>query len=262
MNKVAIVTGGSSGIGKLVAKMLSESGFIVYDLSRSGKSSEQVNHIYCDVAIEDSIISAVNQVMESSGRIDLVINNAGMGISGAVECSKSSDVLKQFNVNFFGNYYVCKACIPLLRKSRGRIINICSVASDIPIPFQAFYSASKAAVFSMSSALSNELKPFGISVTSVLPGDVKTDFSGNRVKDSEGNLLYDGRIERSVSLMEKDEQSGMSAEYVASEIVKIALKNKVKPKYIIGFKYKIFSLLFKLLPMSISNRIIGLIYAN
>jgi short-subunit dehydrogenase len=262
MRKVAIVTGGSSGIGKLVAKFLSESYFTVYDFSRSGSSSEEVNHIFCDVSDEGSVVSAVNRVIELSGRIDLVINNAGMGISGAVEYSNSSDVLKQFDVNFFGSYYICKSCIPFLRENRGRIINICSVASDIPIPFQAFYSASKAAVFSISSALANELKPFGISVTSVLPGDVKTGFSSNRIKDSKGNTLYDGRIEKSVSLMEKDEQSGMSAEYVASKILRIALKNRVKPKYIIGFKYKIFSLLFKLLPLSISNRIIGLIYAK
>lgn len=261
--KVALVTGGSSGIGLQTCKALYDAGFSVFEISRREQSNSFATHVFGDVTKPETLACAVEAVVTKAGRIDVLVNNAGFGISGAVEFTDTGDAKRLFDVNVFGMMNVARAVIPVMRaQGKGRIINLSSVAAPLSIPFQAYYSASKASVNALSLALANELRPFGISVTAVMPGDIKTGFTAAREKDHRGDDVYGGRIERSVSVMERDEQGGMSPEFAGRFLCKIALKKRVKPFYVIGFKYKVFVLLSKLLPASLVNRVVGALYAK
>ena len=262
-NKIAIVTGGSSGIGRCTAKALCNKGIKVYEFSRRDIPLEGVTHITADITDENAVIEAAKKVEDAEGRIDILINCAGFGISGAVEFTQLTQAKSQFDVNFFGMVNVTKAVIPVMRKNKsGRIVNISSVAAVAHIPFQTYYSASKAATESYSFALANEIKPFGISVTAIQPGDICTGFTCARDKSFDGDDVYEGRIAESVSRMEKDEEKGMSPEAAGEYIAKIALKKKVKPVYAIGTVYKALCILCKIFPAGVRNSIVGMMYAK
>ena len=261
---VAVVTGGSSGIGLETALALKARGCRVYEFSRHGKDTPGVAHVDCDVSDETKVQDAVHAVREEAGRIDILVNNAGFGISGAAEFTDNAQAKKLLDVNLFGMVNCCKAVIPILREQGGgRIVNLSSVAAPCAIPFQAWYSVSKSAVSTYSAALGNELRPFGISVTAVLPGDIRTGFTAAREKNPAGDGVYGGRIARSVAVMEHDERTGMDPAAAGRYIAKIALKpGAVKPEYAIGFKYKFFVLLARLLPCGLKNWIIGKMYGG
>lgn len=268
MKKVCIITGGSSGIGRCTALCMAEKGYKVYELSRKDAADEHctasgIFHIKADVTSKSDIKSAIEKIIKTDGRIDVLINNAGFGISGAAEFTDAEIAQKQLNVNFFGAVRMCSAVIPVMRNQHsGRIINIGSVAGVVPIPFQSFYSAAKAALLSYTLSLSNEIKPFGISVVCIQPGDINTGFTASREKLFIGDEIYNGRISRSVAVMEHDEQNGMSAETAGKFIAKVAAGNSKKPVRTIGIGYKAACLLIKLLPFRLSNKIIGMIYAK
>ena len=256
MNKVAIVTGGTSGIGLAAVRALREKGCTVYALSRRGE-------IPCDVSDEASVRAAVQTVLDREGHIDILVNCAGFGISGAAELTSLEAAKKQLDVNLFGTANMVNAVIPAMRKQGGgRIVNTGSVAGFVPIPFQTWYSASKAAVQSYTMAMGNELSPFGITLAAVLPGDTKTGFTAAREKIDDPEGLYGGRIERSVTRMEHDEQNGVPAETVGALIARVALKKRVKPLYIPGFSYNLVNVLMRLLPSGVANRLIGILYAK
>lgn len=263
MKKTAIVTGGTSGIGKATAQALIKNGFTVYEFSRRENGIEGMNHISVDITDENSVREAVKIVFDKEKRIDLLVNNAGFGISGAVEFTETEAVKRLFDVNFFGAVNVSREVIPIMRNQKnGRIINVSSVAAPVAIPFQAFYSATKAAVNKYTLALANELRPYGISVCAVQPGDIKTGFTAAREKVIVGDDIYGGRIGRSVAQMEKDEQNGMEPEAIGNFIAKISLKKKIKPIYTVGLSYKLVCLLVKILPDTLCNYIVGKIYAK
>ena len=262
-NKIAVITGGNSGIGLYTAQALQHSGCTVYELSRRNIQHSGIIHIYADIADETLVSLAIQQIIEKERRIDILINCAGFGISGAVEFTKSIDIKKQMDVNFFGMVYATKSVLSIMRKNgKGRIVNISSVAAIAPIPFQTYYSVSKAAINAYSAALTNEVKPYGISVTTILPGDIATQFTQARNKSALGDNEYDGRISRSVTKMEQDERNGMSPVKAGAYIAKIARKKKVKPLYTIGFTYKCIFLLVKFLPCRIVNCLIGYLYSR
>lgn len=263
MNKVVMITGGSSGIGLCTAAALRDRGCKVYELSRRDSEVTGITHIKCDVTDEAQIAAAVGQVMAESGRIDILINNAGFGISGAVEFTDTAEAQRLFDVNFFGMVRMNHAVLPLMRQQGGgRIVNLSSVAAPVPIPFQTYYSAGKAAVNSYTMALSNEVKPFGITVCAVMPGDIKTGFTAARQKSIVGDDIYGGRITRSVAGMEKDEQTGMDPAKAGAFIASVALKNSRKPLYTIGIAYKGAVFLTKILPARWLNALIGQLYAK
>lgn len=258
--KVAVVTGGTSGIGLAAVNALRERGCAVYALSRHGSGD---GHIPCDVSDEQSARAAVQTVLDREGRIDILVNCAGFGISGAAEQTPLDMAKKQLDVNLFGTANMVNAVIPAMRKQGGgRIVNTGSVAGFVPIPFQTWYSASKAAVQSYTMAMANELRPFGITLTAVLPGDTKTGFTAARSKIDDPEDLYSGRIARSVSRMEHDEQNGVPAEKVGALIARVALKPRVKPFYIPGLAYNLVAFLIRILPSGLANRLIGLLYAK
>ncbi|MBO6159555.1 MAG: SDR family oxidoreductase [Firmicutes bacterium] len=270
MNQVAIVTGGTSGIGLAAAKALQRAGYVVYTFSRRGGGDDQIRNLSVDVTNEDFVAGAVSRIREQEGRIDLVVNCAGFGISGAIEFTNTADAKRLMDTDFFGTVNVNKAVIPIMRaqtpakagkvREAGRIINISSVAGPAAIPFQAFYSSAKAAIDAYSAALANELKPFHITVTTIRPGDVQTGFTGAREKKHEGNDIYGGRIDKSVAKMEKDEKNGMSPDVLGRYILKIARTPNPKPFYTPGFVYKACIFLIRHLPCRLVNDLIGMLY--
>lgn len=242
---------------------LVQAGCTVYEMSRREASIPGTTHISVDVSDENQVAEAVSLVVQREGRLDILVNNAGSGISGAAELTSSEDAKRLLDVNLFGMVNASKAVLPIMRDNGGgRIVNLSSVAAALPIPFQLWYSVSKASVNAFTMALHNEVSSFGVSVCAVMPGDIKTGFTNARKKDFSGDDIYGGRIKRSIAVMEKDELNGMAPEKVGKIICYIALKNKVKPLYVIGLKYKTFTMLNRVLPTSLVNRIIGMLYAK
>ena len=263
MKKVAVITGGSSGIGLCTARALAQNGVTVYELSRREAKNEGINHISADITDPEKVKGAVKEVMEKEGRIDILINNAGFGISGAAEFTENEDAKGLLDVNLFGMVNMVKEVIPIMRAhGYGRIVNLSSVAGIAPIPFQTWYSVTKAAVNSYTMALANEVRPFGIEVCAVMPGDIKTGFTAARKKSEKGDDIYSGRIKRSVAGMEKDEINGISPEVAGAYICKTALRKRVKVLSCIGFTYKFLSVLIKHLPGSLVNKILYFMYAK
>ncbi len=262
MGRIVVITGASGGIGNAAAKAFLQRGCTVYGLSRSAGNIEGVRYIQTDVTAESSVRSAFERIASEAGSIDLLINNAGFGISGAAEFTELEDAKRLFDVNFFGGFVCTKHAVPLMRRKGGRILNVSSAAAIFSIPFQSFYSASKSAVNSLTLALGNELGRFGISVTAVMPGDVKTNFTAARRKSVKGEDLYGGIIEKSVAKMERDEENGMTPEYIAEQLVKISEKRRVKPIYALGAQYKVFAVLSKILPNGFINTVVGKMYIS
>jgi len=257
---IAIVTGASSGIGYETCRKLLEKGYTVYGFSRRGTAPEGVNGMAVDVTDETAVRMAVDDVATQEGRIDLLINNAGMGISGPVEFTSLEDAQRIMNVNFMGQFICAKSVIKHMRAQKnGRIVFISSVAAPIAIPYQMFYSASKSAVNSMALALRNEVKDFGISICAVMPGDAHTGFTSARKKQEAYDDIYIHNSSATAS-MEKDELSGMSPADVADVIIKAAGAKHPKPLYVAGGKYKLFTALFKFLPARTSYWIVGKMY--
>ena len=261
MKRVCILTGGSSGIGLAAAELLAQNGFTVYELSRSGKGTAEIHHITADVTDAAQVRAAVSEVLAAEGQIDLLVCNAGFGISGAVEFTDPADAYAQLNVNFFGALHCIQAVLPTMRAQKaGHIVLVSSVAAPIAIPFQAFYSATKSATNSLMLSLRNELKPFGVQVCAVMPGDVKTGFTAARKKSLAGEDVYGKALERAVAVMEHDEQNGMSPLLVAKAILRAATEQNPRALRTVGAQYKIFVVLAKLLPASWTNALVGTIY--
>jgi len=259
MEKVVVITGASSGIGKVCAEYLVQKGYKVYGLNRSDIQSDKIHYLKCDVTNEEDVINAFNQIPED---IYAVINNAGMGISGAIEYTSVEDFEKIFAVNVKGVFNVCKHAIPRLRKTNGRIINIGSVAGELTIPFQTFYSMTKAAVSTFTEGLAMELRPFGIKATTVLPGDTKSNFTKNRKKTDVVDEVYKDRIIRSIARMEKDEKNGKDPITVAKVIYKVLRKKNPPIKVTVGFEYKLFVFLKRIVPSKFANYILYKMYGK
>lgn len=266
MKKIALITGGSSGIGLATTKVLSQAGYQVYEMSRKSTkiyADEKIIHLQGDVSSEEDAVCIVKKIIDKEGQIDLLINNAGFGISGAAEYTKLEDAKNQFDVNFFGVVNMTKAVLPYMRlQEHGRIINLSSLAAVIPLPFQSFYSASKAAMNNYTLALRNELKPYGVTVCALMPGDICTNFTDVRRKDIIGDKEYGGRISKSIERMEQDERNGKDPTFVANKLLLLAQKRYVKPLYSLGFNYRFFYFLIRILPTRLINNIVYKLYAK
>ena len=253
MAKVLVISGGSSGIGKATASLFAERGWRVFELSRHGISHDSIIHVDCDVRSEESTRNAVAEVLRQTETIDVVISNAGFGISGSVEFTDIAEAERQMDVNFMGAVRLTQAVLSQLRKQQsGRIIYTSSVAATLAVPYQAFYSASKAAINALALALANEVREFGISVSVMMPGDVSTGFTDARCKSTVGEEIYRG-ANKAVSTMERDERSGMTPLQMAKVFYRIATSRHPKPQYVGGFSYRILCLLDRLLPKRLVN---------
>ena len=256
-----IISGGSSGIGQATASLFAERGWRVFELSRHGKSREGITHVDCDVCDEQSTRKAIEDVLALTDHIDVVISNAGFGISGPVEFTDIPDAEHQMDVNFMGAVRFTQAVLPQLRKQRsGRIIYTSSVAAVLAVPYQAFYSASKAAINALALALGNELREFGISVSVMMPGDVSTGFTDARRKSSAGEEVYAG-ARKAITTMEHDERAGMAPLQMAKLFYHIATCRSPRPQYVGGFGYRVLCLLDRILPKRLVNWIEYKVYS-
>lgn len=261
--RVALITGASGGIGLAAARALAEKGVKVYGVSRKPGEDAAYTWLFCDVTDENACKTAVSEIIGREGHIDILVNNAGFGISGATEFTASREARGLMEVNLFGADNMTRAVLPHMReRKRGSIVFLSSVAGPLAIPYQNWYSVSKAAVLAYAKALRNEVRPFGIGVTAVLPGDTKTGFTAARQKSIEGDGLYDGRISRSVARMEKDEQTGADPSAVGTLIAKAALKKRPAPMYTCGILYKTFLLIARLTPERFVSWVIGKMYGE
>ncbi len=251
--RTLIITGGSSGIGKATASLFAERGWRVFELSRHGLNGNGITHIDCDVRSDESVREAVKQVLAQTDHIDVLISNAGFGISGAIEFTDLNEAGRQMDVNFMGAVRVTRAVLPQLRRQqRGRIIYTSSVAAQLPVPYQSFYSASKAAINALALALANEVRPFGIAVSVLMPGDVNTGFTDARAKSSAGEEVY-RHARKAITNMERDEREGMAPEQIAELFYHIATCRSPRPQYVGGFLYRILCFLDRILPKRLVN---------
>ena len=260
-----VISGGSSGIGKATASLFAERGWRVFELSRHGaeesKDKGEIIHITCDVCDEASCRKAMEEVLKQTDHVDVVISNAGYGISGPVEFTTIEAAQHQMDVNFMGAVRFTQAVLPQLRAQRsGRIIYTSSVAAILAVPYQAFYSASKAAINAMALALANEVKSFGIQVSVMMPGDVSTGFTDARAKSTAGEEVYTG-ANKAITTMEHDERAGMSPRQMAELFYHIATCPNPRPQYVGGFSYRVLCFLERLLPKRFVNWIEFKVYS-
>lgn len=260
-NQVVVITGASQGIGRAMATCFASQGNRVFDLSRHGVSADNITHLFCDVTNSDSVQEAIQTILNQESSIDLLICNAGFGIAGAVEFTKMTDAQQQFQVNFFGALTTVQAVLPAMRKQQhGRILFISSVAAVFSIPFQSFYSAAKSALNAMALALRSELAEYKDIQVSVLQlGDVSSHFTAARKTDWTGEQVYP-KMRSSIESMERDEQTGMTPEYVAKRVGCLLRRRTLPPVYTIGRTYRLFVFLQRLLPQCLVRRIVTRMY--
>ena len=225
--QVIIITGASSGFGKATATMLASQGHIVYGLCRREMQDSQIHYRQCDVRNREQIHDMVMQIVSEQGRVDVLVNNAGMGIGGALELATEEEIDLQMGTNFMGCVNMCQAVLPFMRKAhKGKIINLSSIGGIMGLPYQGFYSASKFAIEGFTEALSAEVRRFGIRVCMVEPGDFATGFTGSR-KNSLATLNdpdYGPIFKKSLAIIEKEENGGLQPEVLARRIVKLVEK--------------------------------------
>ncbi len=235
--RVVLVTGASSGIGLACATHLAALGFRVYGTSRHVETMapNNVTLLTADVTSDQSVEQAVASVLDREGRLDIVVNNAGMGIAGPVESTSVDEAKSQFEVNFFGVLRVCRAVLPVMRSQRsGYLVNIGSIGGLVAIPYQAMYSASKFALEGLSEALRMEVRPFGIRVVIIEPGDHKTALTKNRRLTQMSVDAYRSSFEAALAKTAHDEQGGPDPEQIARLLHRIVSKRNPRLRYTIG----------------------------
>ena len=265
-NKVVVLTGANSGIGKHCAQILSKN-YNVYGTTYGEDEKENKSLSYmlipCDITKNDSVENFFKKILSKENRIDVLINCAGYGFGGGVEDTTIDEAKHQFEVNFFGMHRVVKQTLPIMRKQKnGMIITVSSLASEVVIPFQSFYSTSKMALTGLSLALRMELADFGIKVTSVHPGDVKSKFTTNRMiaRKCKKNTPYFRQTMNSINTMKKDENEGLDPRFVAKFICNLVEKNKLKPKYFIEPKYRLLMFVKRFFSDSLIEKILKKMY--
>jgi len=239
MKKVILVTGASSGLGLATAGALAAAGHTVYGASRNIDKVKAASFktIQMDVTDDASVNAAVDKIIKAEGKIDVLVNNAGNGITGPLYAMPVELAKKQFEVNFFGVVRVSSAVLPgMIENKQGLVINIGSLAGLFGLPYQGLYSASKFAIEGYSESLRMELNNTGVKVTVVNPGDFKTDFTGNREKAPFPlkNEKLQKEFEAAVAAMEKDESVGASPDKLAAKIVKIVDTSSPAHNYLVG----------------------------
>lgn len=252
MRKVILITGASSGFGKATAELLAAKGHIVYGTSRNQVMHDKIHFLQIDVRDANTITKNIAQLIEKEGHIDVLINNAGMGIGGALELASQEEIRIQMETNFMGCVNMCQKVLPYMRKQGyGKIINLSSIGGVMGLPYQGFYSASKFAIEGFSEALSAEVKGFGITVSMVEPGDFATNFTASRKNSiaTQEDPEYGPIFKRSLSIIEEEENGGLKPEILAQTIVKIVECKKPKLRYVVAnLEQRLSVLLKKLLP--------------
>ena len=253
MSKVILITGASSGIGKSTAEFLSAKGFKVYGTGRNPKKNEKNGYslIPLDVTKPETISLAIDSIIKSEGRLDVLVNNAGMGITGPIEDTPTNEMRKVFETNFFGAIDMMKGVLPQMRKQQsGTIINVTSIAGYMGLPFRGVYSATKGALDLVSEAIRMEVKEFGIQIATIAPGDVATNIAAGRYHTPVfENSAYKEKYQMNLDLMDSHVDSGMDPIKMAEKIHQIINLKQPNVHYRVGaFMEKFSTLLKKILP--------------
>ena len=254
MKKIVLITGISSGFGKETARLLAENGHKVYGTVRRNPLSDTlVQYLTMDLTDTNSIKSAVETLVQKEGKIDVLINNAGMHTGGPVETTPIENIRLQMETNFLGMVQITREVLPVFRKQGGgTIVNFSSIGGLMGLPFQAYYSASKFAIEGFSEALRMEVNQYNIRIILINPGDFRTSNSANRrnyLAPTGHDDPYAEQYDRTLKVIEKDEANGWSPEVLSRQIVKIIDTRNPRQRYIIGsFEQKLAVVLKYLLP--------------
>ncbi|PCI03804.1 MAG: short-chain dehydrogenase/reductase [Flavobacteriaceae bacterium] len=249
MSKVVLITGGSSGIGKAVGIYLEAKGFTVYGTSRNAENIK--NHpfklVSLDVRNPTTIATAVATVIKNEGKLDVLINNAGMGITGPIEETDTDEMRQLFDTNFFGAIDVIKAVLPQMRAQKsGLIINVTSIAGYMGLPFRGIYSASKGALELVTEALRMEVKQFGVQITNVAPGDFATNIAAGRYHAPVlKNSAYEASYQLNLDLMNAHVDEGKDPQIMAKAIFDVIETKNPKIHYKVGEFMQKFSIVLK-----------------
>ena len=261
---VVLITGASSGLGRSCAEHLHARGCRVYGSSRRASLDAPFPFVQMDVTSEDSVAQAVRHIMEREGRIDVVLNNAGDGIAGSVEDTSIAEAQQQLDTNFFGALRVCRAVLPPMRaQGSGLIVNVSSLGGLVALPFQGLYSASKFALEGMTEALRMEVKPHGLRVVLVEPGDFRTGFTAQRRKaQAAEHGPYAEHFGRALATMERDERGGSDPAAVARLLERLIRTSAPRLRYKVGSPWQKFATgpLRALLPQKLYGYLLAMSY--
>ncbi|MCX7026944.1 MAG: SDR family NAD(P)-dependent oxidoreductase [Spirochaetes bacterium] len=269
LNPVALITGATSGLGKAVAERLSAEGYKVYGTGRNPGKDEALSRagarcphlIPLDVENQVSVDGAIDFIVKNENRLDLLVACAGMGVAGSVEDCPIEDIEAQMDVNFIGTVRTVRACLPHLRRSRGRIIIIGSLAGRIGIPFQAFYSSSKFALEGFLESLRYELRPFGVQACIVEPGDFKTGFTGSRKKSALNSAAYGAMAAKVIGKQEYDEMHGSLPTRLAEAVSALLKRRKLPLRRSVGPGFQRFAAWLKrIIPASLFEALYVIYY--
>jgi NAD(P)-dependent dehydrogenase (short-subunit alcohol dehydrogenase family) len=250
MLKVVLVTGGSSGIGRAIGKLLSEKGFIVYGTSRNPeKCSDNVSFPLLKMEVTDpnSIKEVIATIIKKEQRLDIVVNNAGVGITGPIEETPELEIKKAFDINLHGPINVIKSVLPQMRKQKsGLIINVTSIAGYMGLPYRGIYSATKAALEITAEAFRIEVKQFGIKMTNIAPGDFATNIAAGRYHAPVlENSPYKDAYNSTLGIMNTHVNHGSNPLELAHVILKVINKNVPRVRYKEGSLLQKFSIVLK-----------------
>ena len=258
--KIVLITGATSGIGKETALLLTEKGFVVYGTARNIENKTLPFRLLpMDVRDDESIAKAIGTILAEAGKIDILINNAGVGITGSVEELPMDELKNVFATNFYGAISLMQAVLPSMRTQKsGLIINITSIAGYMGLPFRGAYSASKGALMLMTEALRMEVKNFGIEVTTIAPGDYATDIASRRYhapvkQDSAYAEIY----QKSLDLMNQHVDSGGNPIEMAEKIFAVINTKHPNVHYKQGSFLQKFSIVLKrILPSKVYEKML------
>lgn len=255
-NGVALVTGASSGIGFVTALALVKAGYLVFGSSRKIVANPKgVTMLVCDVTDDASVQAMIAEIVKQAGRLDLVVNNAGIGLLGGAEESSIAQAQRLFDVNVFGVARVVNAVLPIMRTQKaGRIVNMSSILGLIPSPFNAFYAATKHAIEGYSESLDHEVRSQGIRVVLVEPGVTRTAFEENLTRADQPLPVYDAARQNSENLMRTWVASGDDPQLVADMVVKAATATSPKLRYSAGKQSRQVRMLRRFLPERLVDR--------
>ncbi|OBZ93787.1 short-chain dehydrogenase [Pararhizobium polonicum] len=234
---IALVTGASSGIGLVTARALRHDGYRVFGTSRKPMPDTQdgITMLICDVTDDASVQAAVDAVLSRAGRIDLLVNNAGIGLLGGAEESSAAQAKAVFDVNVFGVLRMTNAVLPVMRRQRrGRIVNLSSILGLIPAPYNALYASTKHAIEGYSESLDHEVRTQGIRVVLVEPGVTRTSFEENVIRADRPLAVYDAVRADAEKLMRDIVEKGDAPEIVARAVVRAANAASPKRRYTAG----------------------------
>ncbi|MDT0557581.1 SDR family oxidoreductase [Ichthyenterobacterium sp. W332] len=261
MSKVVLITGGSSGIGKSIGDYLLEKGYSVYGTSRNPEKypDSKFPIVALDVTKIETITHCITEVLKLEDKIDILINNAGVGITGPLEEVPDAEIKRNFETNFFGPVNVVKAVLPSMRsQNSGLIINITSIAGYMGLPFRGVYSASKSALSIVTETFRMELKDFNIEITDVAPGDFATNIAASRyhspvLEDSP----YKEKYGHSLKMMDEHVDEGSDPKQMAKAIYNIITTDKPKVHYKVGAFMQKFSITLKrILPSKVYEKLL------